>query len=147
MTLKDVEVTRLDPGRFEAVLDPGDCRRFLGRVELAADRLAGRRLWHVNSTEEGGGVAEMLHFLLGYLAGAGIDARWAVLDGNERFFEVTKRIHNLLHGQPGDRGELGALERAAYEQTLEEAAAELRQRVAPGDVVVLHDPQTAALAP
>jgi trehalose synthase len=145
--LNDVDVTTLDPRRFEAVLGPDACRGFLERLQQAAERLEGRRLWHLNSTEEGGGVAEMLHFLLGYLVGAGIDARWAVLDGNERFFEVTKRIHNLLHGQPGDRGELGALERAAYEQTLEEAAAELRQRVAPGDVVVLHDPQTAALAP
>jgi len=102
VTLKDVEVSRLDPGRFQAVLDPDDCRRFLGRLKVAADRLAGRRLWQVNSTEQGGGVAEMLHFLLGYLAGAGIDTRWLVLEGNQDFFAVTKRIHHLLHGQPGD---------------------------------------------
>jgi trehalose synthase len=145
--LNDVDVATLDPRRFEAVLDPGACRDFSERLGQAAERLQGRLLWHLNSTEEGGGVAEMLHFLLGYLVGAGVEARWAVLDGNERFFEVTKRIHNLLHGQPGDRGELGAPERAAYEQTLEQAAAELRQRVNPGDVVMLHDPQTAALAP
>jgi hypothetical protein len=69
--LKDVEVSSLDPGRFEAVLDPDSCRRFLDRLAKAADRLAGRRLWQVSSTEQGGGVAEMLHFLLGYLTGAG----------------------------------------------------------------------------
>jgi hypothetical protein len=56
----------------------------------------------VNSTEEGGGVAKMLHFLLGYLAGAGIDTHWMVLEGNEEFFEVAKRLHHLLHGRPGD---------------------------------------------
>ena len=78
MTLKDVEVARLDPGRFQALLDPAACRRFLGRLDLAAERLGGRRLWQVNSTEQGGGVAEMLPFLLGYLAGAGIDTRWVV---------------------------------------------------------------------
>ena len=44
----------------------------------------------------------MLHFLLGYLAGAGIEARWVVLEGTEDFFEVTKRLHHLLHGRPGD---------------------------------------------
>jgi trehalose synthase len=147
MTLKDVEVTRLDPGRFEAVLDPDSCRRFLGRLELAADRLAGRRLWHVNSTEQGGGVAEMLHFLLGYLAGAGIDTRWVVIEGNEEFFQVTKRIHHLLHGQPGDARELDEPARASFRQTLKEALGELQQRVEPGDVVVLHDPQTAGLVP
>ena len=75
MAVKDIEVSRLDPERFEAVLDPDYCRRFVGRLAQAADRLYGRRLWHVNSTEQGGGVAEMLHFLLGYLAGSGIDTR------------------------------------------------------------------------
>jgi trehalose synthase len=83
VTLKDVGIARLDPGRFQAVLDPEDCRRLLGRLARAAERLAGRRLWQVNSTEQGGGVAEMLHFLLGYLAGAGIDTRWVVIEGNQ----------------------------------------------------------------
>jgi trehalose synthase len=147
VTLKDVEVARLDPGRFEAVLDPDDCRRFLDRLAQAADRLAGRRLWQVNSTEQGGGVAEMLHFLLGYLAGAGIDARWVVLEGNQEFFAVTKRIHHLLHGQPGDGGELDGPAQGSYWQTLKETLGELQPRVEPGDVVILHDPQTAGLAP
>jgi trehalose synthase len=147
VTLKDVEVARLDPGRFQAVLDPDACRRFLGRLKVAAERLAGRRLWQVNSTEQGGGVAEMLHFLLGYLAGAGIDARWLVLEGNQDFFAVTKRVHHLLHGQPGDEGQLDEPARASYRQTLKETLEELEQRVEPSDVVILHDPQTAGLVP
>jgi trehalose synthase len=60
VTLKDVGIARLDPGRFQAVLDSEDCRRLLGRLAQAAERLAGRRLWQVNSTGQGGGVAEML---------------------------------------------------------------------------------------
>jgi hypothetical protein len=141
---KDVAVTRLDPRRFDAVLEPAQCGRFLRRLEQAADRLEGRRLWHLNSTEQGGGVAEMLRFLFGYLAGAGIDVRWVVLGGDQRFFEVTKRLHNLLHGHPGDGNGLDRPERNVYQQTLQEAGEQLRQRVAPGDVVVLHDPQTVA---
>ena len=147
MTLKDVQIFRLDPERFQAVLDPDDCRRFLDRLELAAERLAGRRLWQVNSTEQGGGVAEMLHFLLGYLTGAGIDAHWLVLEGNQDFFAVTKRVHHLLHGQPGDEGELDGPAQGSYWQTLKETLEELQPRVKPGDVVLLHDPQTAGLAP
>jgi trehalose synthase len=147
VTPKEGEVSRLDPGRFEAVLDPDDCRRFLGRLKVAAERLGGRRLWQVNSTEQGGGVAEMLHFLLGYLAGAGIDARWMVVEGNQEFFAVTKRLHHLLHGQPGDGGELDEPAQDTYRQTLKETLAELQQRVEPGDVVILHDPQTAGLVP
>jgi trehalose synthase len=145
--LNDVDVATLDLRRFEAVLGSDACGGFLRRLERAAERLRGRRLWHVNSTEEGGGVAEMLHFLLGYLVGAGIDARWLVLDGNDRFFQVTKRVHNLLHGQPGDHDALGGPDQEAYEQTLARAFEELRRLVDPGDVVLLHDPQTAALAP
>ena len=145
--MKEIDVPRLDPRRFEGVLDPDQSRRFVRRLDRAADRLAGRRLWHVNSTEEGGGVAEMLHFLLGYLSGAGIDARWVVLEGNEDFFEVTKRLHHLLHGRPGDGRGVDELARGAYEQTLKEALAELQRLVGPGDVVFLHDPQTAGLAP
>jgi hypothetical protein len=143
--LTDVDVARLDPGRFEAVLDPDSCRRFARRLEQAAGRLRGRRLWQLNSTSQGGGVAEMLQFLLGYLNGAQIDARWVVIDGDEEFFSVTKRIHNLLHGQPGDGQGLGEPERSVYEQTLRQALQQLAQRIAPGDVVVLHDPQTAGL--
>ena len=41
-----------------------------GRSELA-----GRRIWNVNSTARGGGVAEMLGPLLAYARGAGVDAR------------------------------------------------------------------------
>jgi trehalose synthase len=147
VTLKDVGIARLDPGRFQAVLAPEDCRRLLGRLAQAAEGLAGRRLWQVNSTDQGGGVAEMLHFLLGYLAGAGIDTRWVVIEGNQEFFEVTKRLHHLLHGQPGDGGELDEPARASYRQTLKESLGGLQPRVAPGDVVVLHGPQTAGLVP
>ena len=145
--MKEIDVPQLDPGRFESVLEAEPSRRFAHRLNQAADRLAGRRLWHVNSTEEGGGVAEMLHFLLGYLAGAGIDTHWMVLEGNEEFFEVTKRLHHLLHGRPGDGRGMDQTVRGIYEQTQKEALAELQRRVGPGDVVVLHDPQTVGLAP
>ncbi len=144
--LKDVDVPELDPRRFVGVLDPEPCRRFVLRLERAADWFGRRRLWQVNSTEQGGGVAEMLHFLLGYLAGAGIDTRWAVLEGNDDFFAITKRIHHLLHGRPGDGG-LDQPARGVYEQTLKEALAELQRRVGPGDVVVLHDRRRRGLLP
>jgi trehalose synthase len=145
--VKEIEIQKLDHGRFDGVLDPEPARRFAHRLEEAADRLAGGRVWHVNSTEQGGGVAEMLHFLLGYLAGAGIEARWVVLEGTEDFFEVTKRLHHLLHGRPGDGRGVDQTVRGIYEQTQKKTLAELQRRVGPGDVVVLHDPQTVGLAP
>jgi trehalose synthase len=90
-------------------------------------------------------VAELLQSLLAYARGAGVDARWSVINGDADFFAITKRIHNRLHGWPGDGGELGDAERAHYEETLEANARELAPTVRAGDLVFCHDPQTAGL--
>src|SRR5829696_1109058 len=66
-----------------------------------------------------------------------------VLGGDDPFFRVTKRLHNRLHGNPGDGGPLDEGARADYERITERAGHELREIVRPGDVVILHDPQTA----
>jgi trehalose synthase len=100
---------------------------------------------NVNSTARGGGVAEMLASLLSYVRGAGLDARWLVISGDPDFFRITKRIHNRLHGEAGDGGPLGDAERAHYQAILALNAEALVTRVHPGDIVILHDPQTAGL--
>jgi trehalose synthase len=100
----------------------------------------------VNSTEAGGGVAEMLQVLLPYVRGAGLDARWIVMEGDPEFFAITKRLHNHLHGAAGDGGPLGDEQREHYERVLRHNAAHLAGVVRPGDVVLLHDPQPAGLA-
>jgi trehalose synthase len=103
--------------------------------------------WHVNSTARGGGVAEILQSLLCYARGLGIDARWLVIEGTPPFFQLTKRLHHALHGAAGDGSPLGPVERAIYERVLADNARAMLERVRPGDVVLLHDPQTAGLAP
>ncbi|HWO17105.1 MAG TPA: glycosyltransferase [Solirubrobacterales bacterium] len=108
---------------------------------------SGRAVWHVNSTHRGGGVAEMLRALLPYVRGVGVDTRWVVLRDGPDFFTITKRLHNNLHGDPGDGGSMGKEERAIYEETLAESARHLTRLLQPGDVVYLHDPQTAGLVP
>src|SRR5690242_5065992 len=147
MPLQTVEIGALNVERFKEVLDADrfeDVHEAVGRVRA---ELEGRRIWNVNSTARGGGVAEMLVWLLAYARGAGVDARWAVVSGDGPFFAVTKRIHNLLHGYAGDGGPLGDAERKAYESALADQATELHDLVEPGDVVLLHDPQTAGLIP
>ena len=144
--LTQIPVARASPERFRALL--GDDYSEVEEVIAAAGRLlAGRVIWHVNSTARGGGVAEMLQSLLAYARGAGVDVRWLTIGGNEEFFRVTKRIHNHLHGSPGDDGSLGEPERRIYEEALMESAADLTGLVRKGDVIYLHDPQTAGLAP
>jgi trehalose synthase len=141
--LVDVPVTSLRLERFGDVLDAAGTERLADTVTRGRALLAGRTVWSVNSTARGGGVAEMLRSLIGYVRGAGIDARWVVVPGDAAFFAVTKRLHNRLHGV--DDGV--ALDRGVYERWCGASAERLARRVGPGDVVLLHDPQTAGMVP
>jgi trehalose synthase len=132
---------------FEPLLGAAGWRALGTYVERARERMEGRTFWNVNSTARGGGVAEMLPRLLAYARGAGVDARWMVLEGTPDFFRVTKRLHHALHGSPGDGSPLGPAERALYDEVLRDNAEELLALVRPRDVVLLHDPQTLGLAP
>jgi trehalose synthase len=145
--LATVDIGSHGTERFESVLSDDQFSRLEEGVRRARELFDGRVVWHVNSTARGGGVAEMLGALLPYARGAGVDARWGVISGDPGFFKVTKRVHNLLHGAPGDGGPLGDEERRTYEKALEPAAAALRDTLNEQDVVVLHDPQTAGLVP
>jgi trehalose synthase len=145
MALQNVEISPLEPERFREVMQREGYRAFGRVIETARDVLKDRVVWNVNSTSRGGGVAEMLASLLAYARGAGVDARWVVISGNPGFFRVTKRIHNNLHGAPGDGGPLGPDEHRTYLGNLEENAAELVPLISDRDFVILHDPQTAGL--
>ena len=133
----------------------GPLGRFIGADRLAAleavaasavRSVGSATVWNVNSTADGGGVAEMLRFLVGYAAGLGVDTRWVVIDADPAFFAITKRLHNWLHGAAGDGGALGPHEQAHYREVLRANADALDGRIRKGDVVFLHDPQTAGLA-
>jgi trehalose synthase len=133
--------------RFEEILDQKTVSDAEASAQLVAQRLAGRAVWNINSTATGGGVAEMLASLLGYPREYGIDVRWGVIEGTPEFFGVTKRIHHALQGSEGDGTPLGETQRSIYEEVSAENANELQRMIRPGDIVVLHDPQTAGLAP
>jgi trehalose synthase len=145
--MHEVSISPRTSDSLEPVVGP-EARRRLDDALADLRRVVGdRRMWHVNSTAAGGGVAEMLSTLLPYAAGAGVDVRWWVVAGDPEFFAVTKRLHNRLHDDLGDGGPLGPSERAAYRRCLDRQRTDLVAAVRPGDVVVLHDPQTAGLGP
>ena len=143
--MQEVEVGSIPISRLAEVLPPERVERLEQSAVRARADFGDRVIWHVNATAHGGGVAEMLQTLLAYGNGAGIENRWLVIDGDPEFFAITKRIHNKLHGSPGDGGDLGEREHAHYQAVLAENLAELVSRVSPGDLVMLHDPQTAGL--
>lgn len=143
--ITQVSAAPLVPSRLEGVLAPEGWMEFEQAITRAKELLKGRTVWHINSTAQGGGVAEMLRSFIAYSGGAGIDTRWAIISGEGSFFAITKRIHNLLHGASGDGGPLGVVEREAYEAVMERNLQELRELVRAKDIVCLHDPQTAGL--
>ena len=110
-----------------------------------APKFAGRTLYMVNSTAQGGGVAEMLPTMISMLRELGIATEWAVIDTEaQAFFALTKRLHNFIHGVGA--GELDAGARALYEAVNRANADVLARRVRDRDVLVVHDPQPMALA-
>ena len=144
--LEHVDIPAVAPEQFADVLSPARLADFRAGVEQAREILAARVVWNVNSTARGGGVAELLRPLVGYARGAGVDARWVVIQGDAPFFEVTKRIHNRLHGAAGDGRPLDDEARHAYEAPLGAACEALGELLQPDDIVILHDPQTAGMA-
>lgn len=141
--LQPIEVGRYPIERLDAHLAPKDLRTLVKRCREFAGR--GPTIWHVNSTAAGGGVAEMIAPLVGYGRELGLDVRWLVIQADPDFFEVTKRVDNGISGVPGDGGPLGDAEHTIYSRASRDAASDLRQHVRSGDVVFLHDPQTAGL--
>ncbi len=79
---------------YNGIVPKGD----LMLLQKLAESLNGRSFLHVNSTKEGGGVAEILQRMIPIFQSLGIDARWEVITGDAKFFDITKKIHNALQG-------------------------------------------------
>ncbi|OPY67654.1 MAG: Trehalose synthase [Syntrophorhabdaceae bacterium PtaU1.Bin034] len=121
--------------RYTGIAPKGD----LLLIRRLCDKLAGKTFLHVNSTREGGGVAEILQRMIPLLAGMGIDARWEVIKGDLYFFEITKKIHNALQGNREDITE------GMWEHYFEVNRGNAEALDLQGDAVLIHDPQPAPL--
>ena len=144
--MREVAVSAQPLDRFARVLPPERVALLAAAADRTSRALAGRTVWNVSSTERGGGVAEMLQTLVAYGQGAGVETRWVVLVGDERFFTVTKHLHNLLHGFAGGGGGFDAADLDHYREVVARNLEGWQDRVRPGDIVLLHDPQTAGMA-
>ena len=110
----------------------------LDDLQMLAGCLSGVTIQNINSTAVGGGVAEILTRMIPLLRQLGVDARWDVIKGTDRFFLTTKKIHNALHGVPVT---LTDDDMAAFLRVNQENAAAMTF----ADVVFVHDPQPIAL--
>lgn len=111
----------------------------VARIEELARSLRGARVAHINATQYGGGVSELLRSTIAIERGLGIDAEWRVISGSDRFFEVTKRVHNALQGADTP---LTAEDKETY---LLQSSYNASQFDDDYDIVVVHDPQPVAL--
>src|SRR3954452_15233839 len=143
--MQEVHIDEISIDRLASLLDDHRVERMVENAERARELLDGRVLWNVNATASGGGVAEMLQALLAYSRGAGVDARWLVLEGNPEFFKLTKRIHNLLHGTPGDGGPLGDDEQEATKSALARTLDYRRELISADNIVLPHSEHAPGL--
>src|SRR5258705_2625208 len=157
--LSDASSSRVAPLRRERRPAPGtwepppapapaahldDYQSIVGEAVLKELRVLARELRVktvklVNSTAVGGGVAEMLNRLVPLLGELEVQTHWDVITGGNDFFEITKAFHNALHGSPYE------LTRQAQEIFLTYNEQNRQRMQFNEDVVVIHDPQPAAL--
>lgn len=108
-------------------------------LRLLAERLKGKVVQHINSTSVGGGVAEILNRMVPLLNELGVDTRWDLIKGGERFFEATKKFHNALHGRPQE------ITQGDFDIFTETSLKNIAEVNIYGDIVFIHDPQPIAL--
>lgn len=106
--------------------------------EMAA-RLKGARVLHINSTPYGGGVAELLYYLIPLMTDVGLEVEWRVLERDDGFFTITKALHNSLQGMRG------LWSRAMASSYLAKSVQYAERFSGEFDFVVVHDPQPMAI--
>jgi trehalose synthase len=121
--------------RYAGVAPKGD----LQLLGLLSRHFRGRSFLHVNSTRAGGGVAEILARMVPIMRDLGLKVRWEVIEGDVRFFEITKRIHNAIQGSPQEL----TPEMWAYHLEVNRRNAQKIDLEA--DFVFIHDPQPVPL--
>lgn len=108
-------------------------------LQRLGEQLTAKSFLHINSTKEGGGVAEILQRMIPILRGIGIDARWEVIEGDDRFFDMTKKVHNALQGN------IESITDAMWEHHLEVNRRNAENLSLDADAVLIHDPQPVPL--
>ncbi len=108
-------------------------------LQKLGEKLAGKSFLHINSTRRGGGVAEILQRMVPILKELGIEARWEVIEGDEQFFHITKKIHNALQGKAIK------ISREMWDYHLEVNRQNAEKLSLEADAIFIHDPQPAPM--
>ncbi|MHC4060727.1 MAG: glycosyltransferase [Planctomycetota bacterium] len=107
----------------------------LAEVYARARKLYGKHIVHINSTYQGGGVAEILYSLVQLMNDVGIKTGWRILHGSPDFFDITKKFHNALQGASLN---LSEIKKRIYLQVNENFS---KFTHLDHDCIIVHDPQ------
>ncbi|MCF8227556.1 MAG: glycosyltransferase [Bacteroidales bacterium] len=121
------------------VYDNFSDKRLLSEIRKLAENVQGREWAHINSTFEGGGVAEMLRSVIPLVRGLGIHSSWYCIEGGEDFFVLTKKFHNLIQGvvQEYDARDI-------FQTYIETLKNNFDGKPVTADMTIVHDPQPIA---
>ncbi len=108
-------------------------------IQRLCEKLQGKSFLHINSTREGGGVAEILHRMIPLLQDLGIDAQWDVIEGDAKFYDFTKKTHNALQGGKE------SFTKKMWDHHYEVNRVNSKKLNLNADAVLIHDPQPAPL--
>ncbi len=134
--LQKVSLATKDIRKYRGLI--GD--ELIDEVEVLARDLEGIRICHINSTPFGGGVAELLFSYIPLIRSLGLQADWQIIRGDQRFFTITKSLHNALQG-----AEYPLLEQQTRRIFLANNQKNARELDRNYDVFVINDPHPAAL--
>lgn len=115
-------------------------KKLFEEIITLSKELKGLKVFHVNATPRGGGVAEILNSLVPLMKGVEIDAQWYTIPPCNIFFKITKKMHNALQGK---KYKFPFLDRKRYLFQMAQIA-ELMRDMKP-DVWIIHDPQPAGV--
>lgn len=108
-------------------------------IQKLCEKLRGKSFLHINSTREGGGVAEILQRMIPLLRDLGINAQWKVIEGDSKFFNITKKIHNALQGNHEN------LTEEMWQHYYETNKRNTKNINLDANAILIHDPQPAPL--
>ncbi|MBU4589497.1 MAG: glycosyltransferase [Candidatus Omnitrophica bacterium] len=111
----------------------------IDELRMLAGYLKGKVIQHINSTAVGGGVAEILSKILPLMQELGVNTQWDIIKGSPDFFDVTKSIHNALHGKDT------LITKEMWKTFNDISSQNIREMNLYGDIMFIHDPQPIAL--
>ena len=116
----------------------------LAQVYRVAESLAGLHVLHVNTTAEGGGVAELLHALIPLMEELGIRHTWKVIPLDVASNLFTAHIVDLLQGI--DHGDIPEEDQQVFLDKLRRTPVLSHAEENQADLYFIHDFQLAPLA-